>query len=664
MNENQIINQYFNNYFSNKKKKVYNEDLITGFAIGAFLYFLFYILIRTFTVNKYQQESITTRLEDSPKTVEQIIKFLDEIKKIIKNDITNKKLDKAFSLIDSLDNSLLSLKKSKDHEKNQQTVLSIINNIKTLLEEILELYSEQDRNKKENIFNRLKNILSQFGLNERFELILKQILEKNNNVIKNDEKQPITVDPEIVINTVSAPSTPVKNKGEEDKVEPIPPSLESDEEEITFRKVEEISASDLKDVDTSDEEPEEEQEEDDIDETEESAREEEESKKLEDLKKKNDLTIRKKTYIDKVPTSLKIQITIALHMLNNVPIEEVVELYDVLNSGKNGNDLIDAIIETEIFEKVKKKIEATEILEDFTNLKQFFDDKQIKTDDLIIDIAREGGNFNDDKYTLNVKIYKNKFSEGIIKPLNETDSNDSGFKDFYVLSFIKEPNNKQNIFSVKMTDTQKLEYQLFKDKFTFNESSKYPQHNVIICNGIWDLNIESKTLKFSKIIFESDFGKIVEINKSYEIIIFKKGTTSYTEIKNIPTLKKDNVSKFYFVIRIDKDYYLKEITKNFFPQVTTYLKTFGKIPYLNKDGSVHYKTDNEIKKLVTTFIVPNKNQDFLEFNPLGEISDDQEDIEQDNNFFKLNNDAISETTDSNNNKKIIISGNFPNWKYG
>ena len=134
MNDKQIIDQYFNNYFSNKKKKIYNEDLLTGFAIGAFLYFLFYILLRTFTINKYEKEAITTKLEDNPKQVQQIIKFLDEIKRIIKNDITNKKLDKAFNIIDSLDNSLLSFKKNNDSQKSQQIVTSIIDNIKLLLE--------------------------------------------------------------------------------------------------------------------------------------------------------------------------------------------------------------------------------------------------------------------------------------------------------------------------------------------------------------------------------------------------------------------------------------------------------------------------------------------------------------------------------------------------
>ena len=671
MNENEIINEYFNNYFLNKKKKIYNEDLITTFAVGAFLYFLFYILMRTFSVNKYEQESITTKLEDSPKRVEEIIKFLDEIKKIIKNDITNKKLDKVFSLIDSLDGSLLSLKRTRDHEKNAQTVSYIINNIKSLLEEILDLYSEQDKNKKENIFNKIKNILNQFGLSQKFELILKQILEKNSNVIKNDEKKPVTVDPEIVINTVVTPPSfkPKSDDKKGNKIEtvitPIKPEESMPDEDITIRRVEVISAKDLTDEDT---EPEEDAVSEDEEEDEEAEQrlkeEEEEKKKLEDLRKKNDLIIRKKTYIDKIPTSIKIHITLALHMLNIVPIEEVVELYDVLNSGKTGNDLIDAIIETEIFDKAKKKIEETNILYDFTNLKQFFEDKKIKTDDLIVDIATEGGNFNDDKYTLNVKIYKSKFSEGIIMPLNETDSSDSTFKDFYVLSFIKEPNKNKNIFSIKMTDLQKLEYQLFKDKFSFHESSKYPQHEITICNGIWDVDIETKTLKFKNISFEGDFGKIVEINKSYEIIIFKKGTTSYTEIKNIPTLKKDNVNKFYFVIRINEDYYLKEITKNFFPEVTSYLKMSGKIPYVTKEGAVKYVVDNEIKKLVTTFIVPNRNKDFLEFSPSGETSDEEDFLEYDNNFFKINNDAIDETKDSNNNKKIVIHTNVTNWKYG
>ena len=401
------------------------------------------------------------------------------------------------------------------------------------------------------------------------------------------------------------------------------------------------------------------EEDDDMQETDEEKISREKKEKIEKLSKKADLEVKKQDYIEKVPQNIKLQTTVALHMLNEFTLEDVVELYDVLNSGATGNDLIDKMIGTLLFTEANKIIEDKEIIQDYTNLSEFFITKGIKTSDLIIDV---GKNFNDDKYTLNVKIYKDKFSDAIISPLKENDFNNSNFKDFYVLSFIKEPNKNSNIFNIRITKDQKNSYQLFKnDRFIYEQAYSFPEHDVLICTGTWDLTEGKLTFKLK---FESGFDKIVETSKDYKILIFKQKTNSLVEIKNIPRLDPETPNiNYYFCIRIKDEYFLIKITKDFFPNVTNSLIKNGTFFYKYLNQSLKKESDSEIKNLIRLYVQTTRNRSFLKFDIPNRR--DEDNTTEDIIFFKINPDAIDDTKmDSQSGKPIInINTNLERWKY-
>ena len=643
MNDKQIIDQYFNNYFSNKKKKIYNEDLLTGFAIGAFLYFLFYILLRTFTVNKYEKEAITTKLEDNPKQVQQIIKFLDEIKRIIKNDITNKKLDKAFNIIDSLDNSLLSFKKNNDSQKSQQIVTSIIDNIKLLLEEILNLYGDQNKEKKENIFNKLKFILNQFGLSQKFELILKQVLENNNNIIKNDEKENVTVKPEEVENVIASDASNIKN------------------EVINVIDREEVNMSDLP--------PDEDEEAYDIDEDEDEIPESDTDKRIRIDTHKSILKNKKDFFIQKVTEAIKpIILAFILEISNknsNVfDDEDITAAYTILTSNKNIRDTSEEFYDTDILKKGSELVDEAKSSRNYTYLIDFFETENILIVEQFFD--QQVGSMNDFNFNLKIKIHRDKFIQGIISPIKINENNNSD--DFYILTFISGKN--KNTFNIKMTKEQEKTYELYyntgKIPDFIIESTNLQEYNIEICNGSWLIDPISNQkqnkkyeLKFRTPTFNKKFGEMTQIKNNYQIIIFKNTGNFFVEVRP-PGLTQENIEKDYcFCIRIDNNYYLKEIKKDFYPNVTSELKKTGKITYNSIHGLKH-ETHEEIKRLITKYTANYHNKNFLEFNPKKDNTVNEFNLE----FFKINNNAIEERTDTSKNTKIYISTTVPNWDRG
>ena len=606
MNEKKIIEQYFNNYFSRKNKKVYNEDLITVFAVGSFLYFLMYVLLRVFTVNKFEKENIAYRLEKNPQQVNQIIKFLDEIKRTIKNDISDKKLDKAFDIIDILDKYLLSFKKSGSHEESKLILDKITSNIKSLLEEILNLYLNKDQVKKQNIFNKLRFILNQFGLMDKFELILKQVLEKSDNVIRNDNKQEVELKPETVINAVvSAPSVTNASTVETSEDEEATPIVSKSPitkeipkiENLNIPDKEEINFSDYTNIDDeTDEQPpiEEESEEDKI------AR----QKKEQEIENENrvakidDIRNNFLTYLRKFPNNLVIGVVLrTLDDLESENEDLLVELYDILNLNASIEDIQKEFYQSSVGEWGLKKIESIKIIHNYNELNKFLIDKNIKNNGLIITTSQQ---YLNDSYYLEIKIYKNKFQEGIIVPLNPQDFDNTGFDDFYILRFIREAGDIQYIFSVFIKPDQIEQYGLYKFNsnksfnFSLNESltRTYSNFNVKVCTGNWKL--EQDRISFTKVKFEEGF-EFKEITKDNDNRVFiLNGDNILTERVNkiTPTIA-DRISenpKFYYCICIlhtkngkeNKLYLIKPITVNFI-NVLEQIYRQNKITYINEN---------------------------------------------------------------------------------
>lgn len=695
MNEKKIIEQYFNNYFSRKNKKVYNEDIITIFAVGSFLYFLMYVLLRVFTVNKFEKENIAYRLEKNPQQVEQIIRFLDEIKRTIKNDISDKKLDKAFSIIDLLDKYLLSFKRSGSHEESKLILDKITSNIKSLLEEILILYLNKDQIKKQNIFNKLRIILNQFGLMDKFELILKQVLEKSNNVITSDAKEEVTVKPEVVIDTVvtspgisdrfdnneltSLETTPYEitepgTSETEDLSKKRNPSVP---QIITITDEEPIDSNTLRQYDDEDSDyllttnPEEDDEDD-----EERKKRIKEQEREEEIKKISSVKRNKDKYMSMLPDDL----VIAVILRSDKFFEEddlMLELYNILNSGKSLPDIRNDLQQSSVYRFGLQLIEQYTIINDYNLLNNFLKTKKIRNNGLII---TPGIEIDNDKYYLEIKIYKDQYEQGVIKPLKSSDFDNNNFKDFYILRFIRKSGIKDRIFSIFMLPSQEEDYNLFKInpnlsfRFIYGESSNktFEQFNVEICTGTWALKKDGpkETLSFTGTEFKEDKYRVkdIDVDDNNRVFILHSTANLLTERKQrVSPTPIELISKipfYYYCISVEinkeKIFLIKPITTNFI-NVVKHIHSTKKIIYISKNKTQQFLVLDPINnKSVLESINRTKSSGDI-YHTLSYFTDTDKRNETADMVFNQVNDAAISFSGPNNLVKINM--NVAEWMY-
>ena len=600
MKEKDLIKSYFENYYPNNKKYVYNEE----FGIGSVIFlFLLYLMIKAFSRSNASQ--IVDRIEQNPEIPKKIIKNLENIKDLLIKDNPNQDLKQILLLIEEIDQNLTLLSSSTNKDK---IVQQITDQLIKFLELTLELYSNQTPDKKNRLFNELNNVLNIFGLSELFKRLLEQANKKGE--IKKDNSN----------ETVTLTADDLKNLEIED---------EEEENETIDDEPETISLDDIEI---------EEDEEDQEDEQDLENKRKLENKSIDEIKK---FIIDKKSFVDKSGyIAIKEPYQYIINNFDQYSNEEIKELYLVLlNNEDDLEEFSDQFDSSDIYQKTADKIEQIKDLEatltDYDKLLNYLKSKKIYLEE-----------YKHNRQFL-IKIDSEQYKFGKIIPLK----NNSNDKCYYLI--FHEENNK---FDIHIDPNDIDNYRLYDTFFRLLFENVNILNLKKICEGNWKFPPEDQKINFSVTKYYPGFEKtdIESTILNSKTFIAKQFRTSIKEQKTTNPLEE---TLYYYCIKIDdSNIYVIEIRGDFlrFLKEINAKKLFKYKTYNNQTKTFNFSDNQNILDLISIDCNTDKVHQFLQ-----KISSGEKKIDFDENLFKKVNPYFI-----NIEKGLITIKTSGNWFQG
>jgi len=620
MKDQDLIKSYFNDYYPDNKRYVYNESV--GVTAVIFL-FLLYLMTKAFSSKNVPV--ITKRIENDPQIPDTIIKNLENIKKIIIDHNPGKDLKYVFNLLDQIDDNLNLLKK----ESNMQKTVGLINDqLIKFLEYITELYAEQSDERKTSLFNELNKVLHIFGLSDIFEKLLKAA--NDNKQIKNDNKQTVVLNQSDIDGLLSPE--------ERDDVEKLKKPSDQDDEEEEEEEEENL----LDDEDDSDLLDEEDNEED------------KEILKNITIEQIKLLIIEKRNFIK--TSTYKVDIVEPFeYIIDNIKDfddDDLKQLYLSLYKAKDNLDYFqEKFVSLDIYdvasESIKDQKNKEKNLSEYERLLQYFKKKQY--------FLKE---YSARRFFL-IKIDLNDYKFGTITPMLPNDNSD-----FYYLLFLEEDQEFEINIDGKYKEnyklyTQDLQLKIFKEEIDINALFK-------TYSGYWKYSDDLRTIKFSGSPSKGfPLTKIKDVSKINKTFIGKELSNITNEISSdsISSIKPMKEHGYYYFIKTEDDFYFAIKIKKDFLIFLKQIYNQGHFTYLSYGGTTRTYTINpELKELILIDISYNgtgKKKEFIKGINQNLIS--QNDKEQFTGYFlKVNQSAIKNQSNNPNLIRITMTGNWYN----
>lgn len=551
MKDKDLIKSYFENYYPDNKKYVYNED--AGITALIFIFLLF-LMIKAFS-NK-NVPVITRQIENNPKIPDQIIKNLENIKKIIIEHNPGKDLKFILTLLDEIDDNLILLKNKSNIEK---TVEIINNQLIKFLQYVTELYEIQNSDKKNILFYELNKVLQFFGLSDIFEKLLKVANDKKE--IKTDDNKTIVLSQKDI------------------------DGLLTDEEREDIKKIK------------SDEEEEEEEEEDLLDsEYEEDDDfedsydpEEEENKKILHEKDQSNIKlyiISKKHFVDTSSHKEEI-VSVFNYIIDNINqfnLSDLKKLYLLLYKSENIRDFEENFHRTDIFDIAKDKLD--ELNSKYKNMSDY---------ERLLNLLKNKKYFIEEypnkKFFL-IKIDSDDYKFGKIIPLSSSDKSD-----FYCLIFYEE--NQKFEINIKKEDEEK--YKIYDPELKLLIENRIDILSLSkVCEGNWNFTEGFKSIKFDISEYTRGYSltKYNDITRNNQTFI-AKGLENLAQEQRIDTITIRD-SKYYYCIKPEEEGILFMIEiKGDFISFLKKIYTQGHLQYLSYGGTLkNYILNKELKELI------------------------------------------------------------------
>ena len=601
MKEKDLIKSYFENYYPNNKKYVYNEEF--GLVVGLIAIFLITLMIKAFSRSNATQ--VSQRIEQNPEIPKKIIKNLDNLKDLLIKDNPNKDLKQILILIEETDQNLNLLSSTLNRDK---IVQQITDQLIKFLELVTELYSNQTPDKKNRLFAELNKILNVFGLSELFKKLLEQANKKGE--IKKDNSN------EIVTLTVAD----LENLEIEDEEEESP-TLDDETETMSLDEI---------DV--------EEDEEEELDEEDIENKKKLENKTIDEIK---EFIVSKKSFVNKSGYALiKEPYEYIINNFNQYSNEEIKELYLLLiNNEDDLNEFSDKFDSTDIYGKTADKIEQMKDLEatltDYDKLFNYLKSKKVYLEE-----------YKHNRQFL-IKINSDQYKFGKIIPLKK----ESTEKCYYLV--FHEENNK---FDIHIDPKDQENYRLYDTFFKF----LFEEVNILnlkkICEGNWRFPPEEQKISFSVTKYYPGFEKtdIESTILNSKTFIAKQFRTSIKEQKTTNPLDD---TLYYYCIKIDdSNLYVTEIRGDFlrFLKEINAKNLFKYKTYNNQIKTFNFSDNQNLSDLISIDCNTDKVHQFLQ-----KISSGQKKVDFDENFFKKVNPYFINTE-----KGLITIKTSGNWFQG
>ena len=557
MKDQDLIKSYFNDYYPDNKRYVYNESV--GVTAVIFL-FLLYLMTKAFSSKNVPV--ITKRIENDPQIPDTIIKNLENIKKIIIDHNPGKDLKYVFNLLDQIDDNLNLLKK----ESNMQKTVGLINDqLIKFLEYITELYAEQTDERKTLLFNELNKVLYVFGLSDIFEKLLKAA--NDNKQIKNDNKQTVVLSQKDIDGFLTSE--------EKEDIEKLKKSSDEEEEE---EEEDNLSLDD----------------EDDYEMDLELDPEEEENKKILHEKSADNIKLfisAKKVFVDtsKYPETKK-PFDYIVNNINDFELNDLKELYLLLNKINLVDDFDEPFHATRIFSTAEAKLEEIEEKErsktQYERLLSFFKNNNRR---YFIKDFSEG-----EKHFV-VKIDSDDYSFGTIKPISTDDGSN-----YYYLIFYDEDDK----FEIRINPNDKENYRAYDSDLKMIVEDINVLTLTKVCFGRWNYSSDFKNINFKNITYSKGYEitKYIHISKSSETFIAKSTPAESSAREHSPSTAPQKSSKYYYCIKPEIEGYLfmTEIKGDFI----SFLKQiysdgyFNYLTYDNKYTKFNINQYKDLKELI------------------------------------------------------------------
>ena len=602
MKEKDLIKSYFENYYPNNKKYVYNEEF--GLVVGLIAIFLITLMIKAFSRSNATQ--VSQRIEQNPEIPKKIIKNLDNLKDLLIKDNPNKDLKQILILIEETDQNLNLLSSTLNRDK---IVQQITDQLIKFLELVTELYSNQTPDKKNRLFAELNKILNVFGLSELFKKLLEQANKKGE--IKKDNSN----------ETVTLTAADLENLEIEDEEEEESPTLDDEPETMS-----------LDDIDV------EEDEEEELDEEDIENKKKLENKTIDEIK---EFIVSKKSFVNKSGYALiKEPYEYIINNFNQYSNEEIKELYLLLiNNEDDLNEFSDKFDSTDIYGKTADKIEQMKDLEatltDYDKLFNYLKSKKVYLEE-----------YKHNRQFL-IKINSDQYKFGKIIPLKK----ESTEKCYYLV--FHEENNK---FDIHIDPKDQENYRLYDTFFKF----LFEEVNILnlkkICEGNWRFPPEEQKISFSVTKYYPGFEKtdIESTILNSKTFIAKQFRTSIKEQKTTNPLDD---TLYYYCIKIDdSNLYVTEIRGDFlrFLKEINAKNLFKYKTYNNQIKTFNFSDNQNLSDLISIDCNTDKVHQFLQ-----KISSGQKKVDFDENFFKKVNPYFINTE-----KGLITIKTSGNWFQG
>jgi hypothetical protein len=602
MNEKDFIKQYFEEHKIVKNKKIiYNESEL---IIASIFLFLVYMLIKSFS--KSNSQRIESRINNNPEIPRKIMDNLEEIKSIIINDIKGVDLKYIFKIIDSINDNLEKIEKTRN---KKELIETITDQLMDLLENITKLYFKQEEYKKNNLFKKIKDLLIPFGLVDVFNKLIELEIKKNNNTIINDKREPVKITPQDIKDIIK----PVERQQDD--------QFDEDEDD-DFDLEKELEKYDDENFDNDSEDQDEDEDREEEDST---------NKTIDEIKK--ELLNKKNKLLSNIKNlEIKNILSYIFYNFNKFSEEDVYELYNL--SKIDSDDFIEEFPQSNIYDKADELFKSELVpIGDYKKLLNYFDSMQIDMVD-----------YNDNFFS--IRIFADSYKFGTIRPVKMHDLILNPKIKYYYMLFSSENNN----FFIAIKKDQQEDYEIIDKKIIFFIEQKenfFNANNITICQGKWSFIEEENRLILSKIQFKDDFEPLTKETLINRTFIAKREKSLIKEIINPNSISISEIITYYYCIKINNEIFIKEIEGDFISFLRSHHNEF----WYKLNDTIHIFRFNEapdIKEIMSRDLTINKTHSFLnKINKEGKISN--------KNFYKVKNSAIED-------KDIIkINTRVANW---
>lgn len=604
MKEKDLIKLYFENYYPNNKKHVYQEEV--SITVGLIFLFLLFLMIKSFS--KSNASEVSEKIERDPQIPKKIIKNLEDIEKIITNDNPNKDLKEILLLINELDNNLNELSSSSDRNK---LIEKITDQIINLLQIITQLYVDQSTEKKDRLFNELNKILSIFGLSELFLKLLKSANQKNE--IKTDEGKSVKLNADNFSDLADEMLADEEDEQEDEEEE-------VDEEPLNLGSDEDLEREDILN-----------------------------NKTIDQIKEE---IIGKKRFIEdgEIPYIRKM----FNYIINNFDKYEdnlIKDLYVYLYQSENDIDTFDSLFKgTTVFnltvELIEEEQQLKSSLSDYDKLLLFLKSKNIYVEEISLGNRKE----------FLIKIDINKYRTGKIFPLK---INNHETKCYYLVFYEK------GTFNIYIDPKDIPEYKLYDSFFQFvlNENTNISNFEILF-SGKWKYDDSNNKIDISVLrntIPTYDEINIEEISKDSKTYILKDYIYSnkLKEIKNADINPKIEETYWYCIKYDENTYYIKKIEGDFL----SYLREIYNRRSFSYQGSsslnININFSNK-SNLVDLIFIDSHVRGKGNYNFLNKISNNKSPLILNKEFFQ----KINITSKIKNAKLLEFNTSNKNWVIG